>query len=245
MGKNRNRVKTLRTAIMNDNENQTQGHPEDQAPVPGVIDVGIQDGSGQAGSDALTSEQEPSQETGSDTGDAPVQDSSISGTSTEVINKEAPPLEEFEAFVKQVAEIDSKHIQSLVSSINDYVKGMKPGLIMDPNTGARNQYWFWKAIVTAVENTPDEEFRRMWNILLAYFNQYKNDVFGVRYVYRFSEHWNQSEDDLNAYQRILNLIILTCDPETRSTGLKQVDLDRTLDKIFTETGRQRVIGFYK
>lgn len=152
---------------------------------------------------------------------------------------------EFETFVSQIKELKSNHVKQLVATIEQYMIDMKPGRVIDFNAGARSQYQFWKSIEQIVEQSPEDEFRRLWSILLAYFNEYKSGVFNTRYVFRFSEYWHQGEEQLQSFQCMLNLIILTCDPATRADGLKRVDLNRTLAKTFTEMGRQRIVGFYR
>lgn len=133
---------------------------------------------------------------------------------------------------------------TLISSIETYMDNMTPGKVIDSKQGAFYQYSLWKAIYNAVCLSDRSEFKSLWNIILGYFNEYSNGIFGERYVYRFTEQWSYSNTELQAFLRTLNLIKLTENPATRANGLKQVDMNRTLADGYTEEGRQRIIGFY-
>lgn len=134
--------------------------------------------------------------------------------------------------------------QNLVAAIERYMDNMKPGKPIAPENGARQQFSLFKIIQGVVNNTSQEEFKKLWAVILAFFNEYKEGVFSDRYIFRFAEYWHHDPKDLAAFQRIINLIKITADPETRSVGLKQVDLTRTLEEGFSEEGRQKVVGFY-
>lgn len=168
---------------------------------------------------------------------------------------ETPSVEEkgpveisaFDQYVNKIKESGTVAEKKLVEAIEHYIDAMQPGKPVEPNQGARNQYSFWRVIYNVVEKSNQEEFKPLWKILLAYFNQYnkRNDVFYYRYVNRFSEFWVNGEDELRAYQKIINVMGLTCDPESRSKNMKQFDMNRTFDVGFTEVGRSRLIQFYQ
>lgn len=138
----------------------------------------------------------------------------------------------------------SKAQKSLVANLERYMEKMKPGMPVNNDEGARNQYQLWRTIQSVIENSSPEEFNKLWYIVLVYFKNFRTGALGERYVFRFSEYWIQSEEDLATFQRILNLIILTADPSTREKNLKQVSLPRTLEKGLTDFGRQRLLSFY-
>ena len=147
--------------------------------------------------------------------------------------------------IDQLRETGSASVKALLHSFDTYFDILAPGKTVDGDHGARAQYAFWRAMYVVIHNAPQEEFKQLWNIILAYFNNHAEGIFHSRYVFRFSEHWSASEVELTAFQRLLNLIHLTADPQTRAVGLKQVDLDRTLGVFFTDEDRQRLISFYK
>lgn len=132
----------------------------------------------------------------------------------------------------------------LITSIEKYIDTMTPGKPVKDDAGAKSQYDLWKIISYLAEQAPGDEFKKLWNILLAYFEEYKDGVFHDRYIYRFSEFWVWPEHELNGMHRILNLVKLTCNPADRGHGLKNVSLDRSLTEGFSEEARQRITTFY-
>lgn len=134
--------------------------------------------------------------------------------------------------------------KNLIAALDKYLEDLKPRKPVANNKGADTQYLFWKTLWSVIEHSAQEEFKSLWTIVLAYFDKFKNDAFNERYVYRFAEYWNANVDELTAFQRLLNLIHLTADPKQRNLGLKQVNVDKSLELIFSEQGRQKVLSFY-
>jgi hypothetical protein len=77
-----------------------------------------------------------------------------------------------------------------------------------------------------------------------YVNHYFDTVFNERHAFRFADQWIWDLDELDAYFGLLNLMKLTANPATRVDGLKRVSLQSTLEKGFSEEGRQRITSFY-
>lgn len=134
--------------------------------------------------------------------------------------------------------------KNLIAALDKYLEDLKPRKPVANNKGADTQYLFWKTLWSVIEHSGQDEFKSLWTIVLAYFDKFKNDAFNERYVYRFAEYWNANVDELTAFQRLLNLIHLTADPKQRSLGLKQVNVDKSLELMFSEQGRQKVLSFY-
>jgi hypothetical protein len=156
------------------------------------------------------------------------------------------PATSFDNIVADLKAKGSIAEKSLIQSLESYIAAMKPGMPVAEHDGAQHQYTLWRTMHSLIHQSSPEEFPKQWNLLLAFFfnNQNEGQVFHDRYVFRFSEYWNRHEDELNAYQRLLNLVKLTSNPNTRKQNLKQVSLDRTLSVGFTEDGRQKLLSFY-
>lgn len=175
---------------------------------------------------------------------APPKVSTVQATPAVVSNTVKTDNSDLAKVQKTVLEEGTRAQKSLIASLDRYLTKMKPGMPVNPDEGARNQYMLWRTIQGVIENSSTEEFKKLWYIVLTYFNNYKTEAFGERYVFRFSEYWVQSEEELKAFQRILNLIILTADSKTRTKSLSQVSIPRTLEEGFSELGRQRILSFY-
>jgi hypothetical protein len=155
---------------------------------------------------------------------------------------------ELSPFQKKMAEIIEKGTpeqSGLIARLNTYLEDMKPGKPMSGDHGVTKQYQLWRTIFNTIEHAPAAQFKSLWSILLAFFHEHADGVFHESYVFRFSEFWKHSKQELDGFQRILNLIKVSADPKTRGETAKQVDLDKTLSQPFTEEGRNRLLGFYK
>lgn len=166
-----------------------------------------------------------------------------------VVAETLPVVEvQLSAFQKKMAEIAAQGTpeqSGLIAKLNNYLEDMKPGKPMTGESGVVKQFQLWRTIFSTIENSPIEQFKSLWSIVLAFFHEYSEGVFHESYVYRFSEHWKHSKQELDGFQRILNLIKVSADPKTRANTAKQVDLDKTLAQPFSEEGRNRLLSFYK
>lgn len=157
----------------------------------------------------------------------------------------APELDEFTRWLAQIDASGTQAEKMVVSGLSKYVNAMAPGKPMEPGAGARNQRMLWDTLFYIVESAPAEEFKRLWNLFLAFFDYYKQGAFADRYVNRFATHWYGSEKDLSSLQRMVNLASLTANPANRKIGLKQVSMAKTLENAFSEAGKQKLQNFYK
>lgn len=164
--------------------------------------------------------------------------------SVTVINTKNKVSSEFLSMVETLKVSGTALQKQIIIRLELYIKEMFPGVKVSEDDGARNQYLLWKTISSSVETCDANDFRRTWNIFLNYFNEYKDTVFHEKYVYRFSEYWLWSADELNAYQRIVNVLMLTRNPADRQARTKEVSLDRSLAHEFSEEARQKIISFY-
>lgn len=162
----------------------------------------------------------------------------------QVVEKTQPVTLSFEDGLAELKKTGTVGQKSLIAALDQYRERMAPGKPVSDDDGAKYQYALWKTIQTTIDFSAVDEFKSLWALLLGYFNHYKKGALHDQYIYRFSEYWVYSLDDLDAFQRILNLILLTRDPSTREKGLRQQNFDRTLQLGLTEAGRQRLINFY-
>jgi hypothetical protein len=131
-----------------------------------------------------------------------------------------------------------------MASLDSYVDKMKPGLPIPADVGARNQFALWKLFESVIETAPEAEFKKLWSVILAFFNADKSGVFGERYVYRFADQWVWSIDELNSMQRILNLVINTKTPATRALDIKRISIAKTVEG-FSEKAKERLNNYYQ
>lgn len=174
-----------------------------------------------------------------------VVDQGVQDTQPKVDVEQPVAVSKFQSKIDAMKTGGTQAQKILIASLEKYITDMAPGKPIANDAGARNQYNLWKAISFVVETAPVDEFKKLWNILLSFFEEHKNGVFGDRYVFRFSEYWLWSQHELNGLHRVLNIIKLTSNPAERAKGLKQVSLDRSLTEGFSDDARQKIITFYK
>jgi len=152
---------------------------------------------------------------------------------------------DFEQRIADLKTNGTPNQKTVIAEIETYLDRMRPGRPLSGDVGASYQFSFWMTLSKIVHRMPHDEFKNLWSLVLSYFHQYRDGAFSDRYIYRFAEFWSQPEKQLNAYQRLVNLIKVTADPLTRERGLRQVSMERTLSEGFDEAARQRIIGFYQ
>lgn len=134
--------------------------------------------------------------------------------------------------------------RSLCDVVVSYIAAVPPRTPIDPATLVQQQVYLYRAIAGMINKLEGEEFTQVWSWLLACFNVHRHGVFGERHVFRAMEEITLSPDDRKAFQRLLNLLILTCEATSRAYALRQIDMTKTLALGLTEPGRQRIHGFY-
>lgn len=177
-----------------------------------------------------------------------------------IIEKIADVITDVEKVFKKDAASEITGFQALVNDLNnagtltqkeiirvfeDYVKHMDVNKPMDAERGIKYQVNLWKSILIVLTKAPREEFKSGWNLILNYFNTFRDTVFSEAYIHRFAAHWNISTVELKMFQAVINLLHLTCNPNTRQVGLKQVDMEKTLSTGFNDEARQRIMSFYQ
>lgn len=157
----------------------------------------------------------------------------------------APAVSNFDRLMEKSQKEGSAKTKQLIAYLETYVEKMKPRVPIKAIDASVHQQGLWSVIREVIENPDNTEFRAQWFILLAFFEKHKEGALGGRYVFRFAEMWNKGVEQLDVFQRILNLLHLTSDFENRAEGIKQVDLARTLGEFSTEQFRSRLINYYK
>jgi hypothetical protein len=201
---------------------------------PEVSDAGTQDTSTQPKTNSKQTQQAPAA--------APVV-MVTKPTPVATPKQTAPVVTPFSDFVANLTTTGTTSQKYVIGIINSYISDMAPGIKMTQVDGAKHQEYLWNLIKNVVNLDP-EEFKKAWTVLLAFFNNYADGVFNDRYVFRFFEVVNLDPASIAGFQNILNLIKLTAEPSTRAASLKQVDLEKTTNKGFTEKAKQNIMSFY-
>lgn len=135
-------------------------------------------------------------------------------------------------------------LESLTSRLEGYVQKMGPGqAVIDTAEGVLQQFQLWRTIRSVLDKK-DEEFTLLFSALLKFVSTHRKGAFSEKYAFRFFDDLSLTGNERRNFERMMNLLLTTCDPRSRSVTIKQVNLESTLQHIGSEEIRQRVTGFY-
>lgn len=134
--------------------------------------------------------------------------------------------------------------KGLISRLENYVSKMAPKNQMNEKDGSALQMSLYKTMLNVIEKS-DSEFVSCFNILLGFFKEYEKQAFGDLYVNRFMENGTLKGQEAITFQKLVNMLKVTCETSTRQAALKQMSLEKALEKGLSEQGRQRIIAFYR
>lgn len=135
------------------------------------------------------------------------------------------------------------NVQAHMQRLEEYVKVMAPGRPTSTVEGAAAQRTLWHALKLMLTRDGNE-FVHHYSETLRVIHENRNGCFHARYVFRFLDSVNLTPSDRNNFERLLNLMIRTCDPATRQLAMRQVDLRTSLSGLSDERQRQKVVAYY-
>lgn len=140
--------------------------------------------------------------------------------------------------------IEDSHMRWLKDRLDAYVVDMAPAKPITIDKGAASQLGLWRAIQFVMQKT-GSEFNSLWDTLLLYVRNNRKTVFNEKYVFRFFAEVRMSKEERQCFQRLIYLMLRTCDPGTRALALKQIDFSATLSRVTDNAARQRITGYYR
>lgn len=147
------------------------------------------------------------------------------------------------AWLEEFAKTASVDAKAIINTILTYVREMAPGKSQTPESIQRQQVNLNSALSGAI-NRLDGEFKAVWGGILRLAHEHRDGVFHDRYVFRQLQNAPLNPTQRAFFERTMNMIKLTADPQGRKAGLKQFDKDRTMQHGMTEGGRNRLLSFY-
>lgn len=138
---------------------------------------------------------------------------------------------------------DNLKLTIIQANLDEYTKNMGPGQVVTATVGKVQQTALWRTIEQVLK-LEGPEFLKGFELLLAWVAQNRTYALNDKNVYRFFGELSLSDVDRKNFNRLLNLLVATCDPATRLLGLQQVDLTATLEGFRNGAIQQRVAEFY-
>jgi hypothetical protein len=136
-------------------------------------------------------------------------------------------------------------MKSAIASVEQYLLGMKPGKTIVPSSGALIQYLFWKSLLAIINQTPANEFKAVWGMVIAIVREHRSGTFLPKYTTRFSADWKWGQSTISTYMRLLHLMTETANPDNTIAKVSaSIDLDKVMDDYFISSGRDNLHTYY-
>lgn len=147
-------------------------------------------------------------------------------------------------YTLDILEGDSTLVQHVKTTLKEYLEKMAPGRSHAGKEGAITQVKFLRLIETILK-LEGTEFTLMYGTLLDTVNKNKGSAFSESYIYRYFDSLTISPSESAKFSKLMNLLLVTCDPDKRRASLRQVDVMATLETLKNDAITQRVVEFYK
>lgn len=137
------------------------------------------------------------------------------------------------------------NLEALIDRLEAYADQMAPGKMIDPRDGAGCQQALWNA-VRSVFMAPAAEFNLLFSELLITFHRMRGQgqVFNEMYLFRFFTHMRFNSGSARSFERIMNLLLVTCNPATRRLAVAQMDLAVELSGFNDPTVVEKVNSYF-
>lgn len=153
-----------------------------------------------------------------------------------------PVAAEFSSLVATIRKTGTASAVTLVSFMETYVERMKPGKITPSSEIQHMQSGLYDQLINVIEFSPANEFKRLWNIAIAFVKQYGDSAFSPVYYSRGAKDWKRDPQQFTTLTNLLNLLqVSATDMETLN---EQVSVSAVMANGFSEEARGRMIGFY-
>lgn len=161
----------------------------------------------------------------------------------EVVTREVPEPQPA-APVEKPQEQGNKSVSRSIfdDQLQRYLKGMRPGSPIGARDGAKLQQVLYRTIQLTL-NQEGSDFAGFYGDLLKTVKEHRDGAFHERYAFRFMDHVQLTPVERRNFERLLHLMITTCDPTTRKQALKQVDMTAAISGLSQDV-QQKLQEYY-
>ena len=139
--------------------------------------------------------------------------------------------------------------KSIVESLKIYMKACAPNISFSTPSEldilAKRQADLANLIQLGLEAFVGKEFNQFWNLLLNTFYINRDGVFKDVLVYRVTNRLPLRLEQKECFQRLLNLLLVTCNPNTREEAVKTLIFTNVLKYVTDDFHKQKILDFYK
>lgn len=171
---------------------------------------------------------------------------SLATASVSAANPPALPT----AFATFEAELESRRNSGsvtekhLIAFMTGYLAAMAPGKAASPQEIANHQTGLFRLFNHLLDAAPLAEFRSAWQLLLAYFHEYKTGALGARYIHRDVKQWALGDNYFAQFRAILDLVMETAEPSTRVAAIRRYSFDQLANLGWSTSATNRLQTFY-
>ena len=149
----------------------------------------------------------------------------------------------------EIPENVSLTFKSIVESLKTYMKTCAPNISFSTPSEltilAKRQTDLANLIQLGLEAFVGKEFNQFWNLLLDTFYTNRDGVFKDVLVYRVTNQLPLRLEQKECFQRLLNLLLVTCNPNTREEAVKTLIFTNVLKYVTDDFQKQKILDFYK
>lgn len=136
----------------------------------------------------------------------------------------------------------SQASESQMRRLEEYITFMNPRRPVTIEEGISQQRALYRLFIWVFNSSPDEDFKKLWQLVLDRFSDLRDGVFHESNVGRFPEHLNLAKEEITTFYSLINLFKIMTDEKGAALRLKQIDLNKALTSQITEQGKQRVLA---
>jgi hypothetical protein len=129
------------------------------------------------------------------------------------------------------------------SGLKEYIDKMYPGVPHSGEDGPKAQVAFFR-IIQNIFRLKGSDFVQAYSLLLDTVAAHRSKTFNERYVFRYMSDVRLSVQERKNFERIVNLLLVTCNKTTRKQTMQQVDLPTTVEGFSDPELIQKLTEFY-
>ena len=135
-------------------------------------------------------------------------------------------------------------MQTLIQTLETLEKNLSRRVQINMDDVAKNMVGLHNCLLNVINgNKTNAEFKQQWEFVLKFFEEKKDDGFGMNRLYRGVAFWPKSQDEYVHFQSLVNLIYVT-NNVARENWQKELNFTRLTNPPVTEAGRGRLLSYY-
>ena len=135
-------------------------------------------------------------------------------------------------------------MQTLIQTLETLEKNLSRRVQINMDDVAKNMVGLHNCLLNVINgNKTNAEFKQQWELVLKFFEEKKDDGFGMNRLYRGVAFWPKSQDEYVHFQSLVNLIYVT-NNVARENWQKELNFTRLTNHPVTEAGRGRLLSYY-